>query len=500
MAGECHPGPATPSSSHLAREWIPRRLAIYPRSLMRRVKIVCTLGPASSTAEAIEALVRAGMDCARLNFSHGEHEAHARTAGFVRDASRKLGKPVALLADLSGPKMRIGRFPGGPIQLVPGEPFVFTTREVPGDQHIVSVTYKPLPGDVVPGDQILLDDGLLRLRVDHVEGEDVHCVVEIGGPLSNNKGLNLPGAKLSAPALTDKDKIDLEFATKVIGVDYLALSFVRSAEDVLEAKALAGSTPVIAKIEKPEAVDVLEEICDAADGCMVARGDLGVELGPEKVPLVQKRIIREVNKRGKLVITATQMLDSMMRNPRPTRAEAADVANAILDGTDAIMLSGETASGSYPIESVEMMNAIALEVENESLRDAASGIREPTMIGNWGFTNAAARAAALLSFGLDLKAIVTFTRDGRTARLLAEHRPRSPILAVTANPSVATKLALEWGVRPIVDLPPDDLEEAQRMATGLLVRTKLCKPGDAFALVAGWPSSSGSNFVKLHRL
>ena len=467
---------------------------------MRRVKIVCTLGPSSNTLESIEALVRAGMDCARLNFSHGAHAEHARVAELVREAGRRAGRPVALLADLSGPKMRIGRFPGGPIHLNSGDHFILTTRDVPGTKGIVSVTYKPLPGDVIIGDHILLDDGLLNMRVVRVDGEDVHCEVEVGGPLSNNKGLNLPGAKLSAPALTEKDKIDLAFAGDVIHVDYFALSFVRSPDDVREAQALAKGKPVIAKIEKPEAVERLEEICDVADGCMVARGDLGVELGPEKVPIVQKRIIREVNKRGKIVITATQMLDSMMRNPRPTRAEAADVANAILDGTDAIMLSGETASGSYPVESVQMMNAIALEVEGAWLLDREAGIREPTMLGDWGFTNAAARASALLSFALDLKAIVTFTRDGRTARLISEHRPRAPIVAITANPNVAQRLALEWGVCPRVEIPPDDLEEAQRLATGLLVREKLCQRGDAFALVAGWPASSGSNFVKLHRI
>jgi pyruvate kinase len=467
---------------------------------MRRVKIVCTLGPASSTLERIKALVDAGMDCARLNFSHGEHEAHRAVANAVRTAAAQAGRPVAILADLSGPKMRIGRFPAGPIELVPGAPFVLTARDVPGDQNIVSVTYKPLPRDVVPGDIILLDDGLLRLRVERVDGDDVHTVVEIGGPLSNNKGLNMPGAALSAPALTEKDKLDAAFAVDELAVDYLALSFVRSASDVREAQALAKGTPVIAKIEKPEAVDNLEAILDVADGAMVARGDLGVELGSERVPIVQKRIIREVNLRGKLVITATQMLDSMMRNPRPTRAEAADVANAVLDGTDAVMLSGETASGAYPIESVKMMAAIITDVENSNLAAERATIFDPTRTDAWDFANAGARAAALLSFTLPLKAIVTLTRDGRTASLLSGYRPKAPIVAITPQVAAAQRLALAWGVLPRLGLPAEDLEETLRIATAVLVREKVCQKGDAFALVVGWPPSSNTNTVKLHRL
>jgi pyruvate kinase len=448
----------------------------------------------------IEKLVRAGMDCARLNFSHGSHEDHQKVAGWVREAGMRIGKPLALLADLSGPKMRIGRFPKGPIMLVAGDRFVLTTREIPGDENIVSVTYKPLPGDVVPGDLVLLDDGLLALRVIEVMGEDVICDVETGGQLSNNKGLNLPGAKLSAPALTEKDKIDLAFAVDVLDVDYIALSFVRSPDDVREAQALAKGKPVIAKIEKPEAIAQLEAICDVADGCMVARGDLGVEMGSEKVPLIQKRIIKEVNQRGKLVITATQMLDSMIRNPRPTRAEAADVANAVLDGTDAVMLSGETASGAYAVESVLMMDAIVREVETAWIADLKSAIREPHIEGEWGFANAAARAAAILSFALPLKAIVAFTRDGYSARLLSEYRPRAPIIAVTSKAGVANRLALEWGIAARIEVPPDDLEESLRIATALLVREKICVRGDAFALTAGWPTSGGTNTVKLHRL
>jgi len=466
---------------------------------MRRAKIVCTLGPASNTPEKVQALVDAGMDCARLNFSHGEHAAHAQVAKMLREVAARAGRPVSILADLSGPKMRIGRFPGGPIELANGAPFILTADDVPGDATRVSVTYKPLPRDVKKHDVILLDDGLLRMRVERVDGNDVHCIVEVGGPLSNNKGLNMPGAALSAPALTEKDKVDLAFAVS-LGVDYVALSFVRSPEDVREAQALAHGVPVIAKIEKPEAVLCLEAILDVADGAMVARGDLGVELGSEKVPLIQKRIIREVNWRGKLVITATQMLDSMIRNPRPTRAEAADVANAVLDGTDALMLSAETASGAYPAESVRMMDAIIRDVEEAKNADLTESMADPKLIDRWEFANAGARAAALLSYTLPLKAIVTLTRDGHTAELLSEFRPKCPILAITPQVSAANRLALCWGVMPRLGLPAEDLEETLRIATALVSREGLCKKGEAFALVVGWPPSSGTNTVKLHRL
>jgi pyruvate kinase len=468
--------------------------------MMRRTKIVCTLGPASNTVERIRALVDAGMDCARLNFSHGDHKDHAFVARTLREVAARAGRPLSILADLSGPKMRIGRFPGGPIELVPGAPFILTTRDVPGTQEIVSVTYKPLPRDVRPGEPILLDDGLLQLRVSKVVDEDVHTLVEIGGMLSNNKGLNMPGSALSAPALTAKDRVDAAFAVNELHVDYLALSFVRTVNDVREAQALANGIPVIAKIEMPEAIINLDAILDAAEGAMVARGDLGVELGSEKVPVVQKRIIREVNRRGKLVITATQMLDSMMRNPRPTRAEAADVANAVLDGTDAVMLSGETASGAYPVEAVRMMDAIVRDVENAKLIDPSSNIMTPKLTETWDFSSAAARAAALLSFTLPLKAIVILTRDGRTADLVSEYRPAAPIIAITPQVSAANRLALAWGVTPRLGLPAEDLEETLRIATTVLLRERICEKGDAFALVVGWPASSNTNTVKLHRL
>lgn len=468
--------------------------------MMRHAKIVCTLGPASGTPEMIEALIAAGMDCARLNFSHGDHEGHARVAGFVRQAAIKLNKSVAILADLSGPKLRVGRFKAGKIELTPGQRFTITTEAIAGDTARVSVNHPGFARDMQAGMFILLDDGLLKLRVIRTTDTDVVCEVEIGGELSDNKGMNVPGTPLSIPSLTDKDRIDLAFAVETLKADYLALSFVRTADDIALAQSLSAGTPVIAKIEKPEAIDNLDAIAEMADGVMIARGDLGVEVGPEKVPVMQKRVIRAVNKLDKVVITATQMLDSMIRNPRPTRAEAADVANAVIDGSDALMLSGETASGRYPLESVRMMHAIIQEVENAMLVQTPERIADPGRIGELKFPNAAAGAAALLSLSLPIKAIVTFTRDGRTARLLSSFRRPAPVVAITASQSVANRLALDWGVMPFVEIPPTDMSEVLRMASSLLVREKICQKGDAFVLVLGWPPSAPTNTVKLHRL
>jgi pyruvate kinase len=463
---------------------------------------VCTLGPASNTKAKIRELVGAGMDCARLNFSHGDHQSHAAMAKLIREVAGEARRPMAILADMQGPKMRIGKFAKSSIELAPGDRFALTTDDVEGDQRIVSVVHDSLGADVQPGDAIALDDGFIRLRVDTIDGNIVHTIVEDGGTLSDNKGLNLPGVSISGPALTGKDRKDLTFAISELGADYIALSFVRSADDVREAKALAGDVPVIAKIERPEAVTALSEIVDAADGIMIARGDLGVELGAEKVPLVQKRIIRETNAHGKVVITATQMLDSMIRNPRPTRAEAADIANAVMDGTDAVMLSGETAAGRYPVQALQMMDAIIREVESDYVEDLSREFRELKSIGeeDWPFSNAAARAAAVLTTHLPLKAVVVFTQDGRSAGLLAEHRPRAPILAITSDVRVARRLVLEWGVIPRIEIPPESLEETLRIATSLLVREKLCKRGEAFAMVVGWPTSGRTNTLKLHRL
>lgn len=469
---------------------------------MRRTKIVCTLGPATNTKAKIGELVEAGMSCARLNFSHGDQQSHAEVAKLVREAASEARRPMAILADMQGPKMRVGKFADGPIELAPGDRFALTTEKIEGNQHIASVLVDSLAPEVEPGDAIALDDGFIRLRVDRVDGATVHTIVEDGGTLSDHKGVNLPGVAITGPAMSEKDRADLLFAKNELGADYIALSFVRSANDVREAKALAGDVPVIAKIERPEAVNALAEILDVADGIMIARGDLGVELGPEKVPMVQKRIIRETNARGKVVITATQMLDSMIRNPRPTRAEAADVANAVMDGTDAVMLSGETAAGRYPIQTVRMMDAIIRDVEADYVEDLAREFRELKSVGDedWPFSNAAARAAAVLTTHLPLKAVVVFTQDGRSAGLLAEHRPRAPIVAITSDIRVARRLTLEWGVIPRLEVPPESLDETLRIATALLAREKLCKHGEAFAMVLGWPTSGRTNTLKLHRL
>jgi pyruvate kinase len=469
---------------------------------VRRTKIVCTLGPASSAPELLDRLVAAGLDCARLNFSHGTHESHREMAQRVRAAEKRAGRPLAILADLCGPKMRIGTFASGPVHLEPGAEFTLTTERVEGDAERVSVTYAPLPTDVRPGDHILLDDGLLRLEVVGTTATTVRTRVLEGGQLSDRKGLNVPGAALSTPALTEKDRVDLAFAVNELEVDYVALSFVRSAADVREAQSLAGGTPVIAKIEKPEAIRDLEAIADQADGIMVARGDLGVELGSEKVPLLQKRIIRETNLRGKIVITATQMLDSMIRNPRPTRAEAADVANAVMDGTDAVMLSGETASGSYPVEAVQMMSAIIGEVEREWVDTLSRQVRDLKVVAHedWTFPESAARAAAVLCTHIPLKAVVSFTKDGVSALLLSEHRPKSPIVAITQDPRVASRLALGWGIVPRLEVPPESLEETLRIASAVLVREGICRKGESFAMVFGWPISGRTNSVKLHTL
>ena len=328
---------------------------------MRKVKIVCTLGPAVAGLERLVALIEAGMDVARLNFSHGDHEGHRQMYQDVRAAAKRVGRPVAVIADLCGPKIRVGRMKGGTITLVQGQTITLTPHELEGSPDCVSHSYRSLARDVHEGASILLDDGLLELVVESILGDDVRCRIKVGGILQDHKGMNLPGTSLSVPALTEKDEQDLAFARE-LGVDYFALSFVRSAVDVLEAKELAGSIPVLAKIEKPEAVSRLSEILEAADGVMIARGDLGVELGHEKVPLVQKKILRDIRLLAKPVITATQMLDSMVHHPRPTRAEVSDVANAVLDGTDAVMLSAETAVGSYPLEAVRTVGSIIDEI------------------------------------------------------------------------------------------------------------------------------------------
>jgi pyruvate kinase len=473
---------------------------------MRRTKIVCTIGPATSSEERLEQLIRAGMNVARVNFSHGTQPEHALVIERIRTTSARLGHAIAILQDLQGPKIRTGTLEGGqPVLLVDGARVTITTRDVEGNAETISTTYQQLPQDVKEGDRILLDDGLLELRVLGSDATEVECLVVHGGPLKEHKGINLPGVAVSAPALTEKDRDDLKFGVSQ-GVDYVALSFVRRPEDVVEARALIRqllvekvgeraqvSIPLIAKLEKPEAVARLDEILDVVDGVMVARGDLGVEMPPEKVPLIQKRIIAACNDRGLPVITATQMLESMITHPRPTRAEASDVANAIFDGTDALMLSAETATGSYPIEAVQMMVRIAQETEADprSARQPQCQYLTPA--------HAVSHAARALAEEASVQAIVVFTRSGTSAHLISTDRPRTPILAYTPSEYVYRQLALWWGVWPHrIDLQ-ETTEELIARVDHRLQEDNLVSRGEHVVIMGGLPvaSQARTNFVKL---
>ena len=466
----------------------------------RRAKIVGTIGPTSCTEEPLAAILRAGLDTARLNMAHGTYDQHAAVVADVRRLAREMGRAVAILLDLQGPKIRTGSLAGGgPVALVEGAPFTITTRPVPGDAHAVCTTYAPLPRDVTVGDTILLADGLLELQVLDTTATDVRCRVVHGGFLHEHKGINLPGVCISAPALTPKDEADLAFGIAQ-GVDYIALSFVRQATDVLQAKALlaqrGAAIPVIAKLEKPEALEHLDEILAVADGVMIARGDLGVESPLEGVPLIQKDIILRANRAGVLVITATQMLESMIAHPRPTRAEASDVANAVLDGTDAVMLSQETAMGQYPVAAVETMARIVVEAERESRRPvhALDQVQE--------HAPALARAAAALAAHTPVRAVVVFTQSGFSARLVSKERPAVPILAFTPDRSVYDQLALWWGVTPILcEFRPTTDEQLTALQDALL-RGGHAVCGETVVIMGSLPVLEGgrTNFLKLHRI
>jgi pyruvate kinase len=469
---------------------------------MRRTKIVATIGPASRDPKRLEALIDAGIDVVRLNFSHGSHEDHLAVIDAVREIAARRDRSVALLQDLSGPKIRTGGVKDGVIELGDGARVLITTDEtVEGTPERISTSYDPLPRDVAKGDRILLDDGNLELRVLEARGEEVACEVIHGGRLKSNKGMNLPGAKLSTPALTEKDKRDLAFGI-AHRVDYVALSFVRQAADVLECKALiaslGGSAPLIAKIEKREAVNDLPQILEATDGVMVARGDLGVELSTEEVPTLQKRIIEMANGAGKVVITATQMLESMIENARPTRAEASDVANAILDGTDGIMLSAETASGRYPVESVATMARIAGYTEEHY------GSRAPARVTGGSASMVArslARVASTVAEELDCRLIVAFTESGATARLLSAFRPRAPVVAVTPNTDTYQRLALWWGVVPLRSTFAATTDEMILRGEELLKQKGLAARGDTLLMLAGQSHAAGAtNMLRVHTI
>ena len=469
---------------------------------MRRTKIVATIGPASKDPKVLEQLIDAGVNVVRLNFSHGEHEQHLAVMTAVREIAAKKDLPVALLQDLSGPKIRTGKVKGGGIELKDGARIAITTDEsIEGTPERISTTYDLLPKDVAPGDTILLDDGNLELQVIETRGDEVMARVVHGGELKPNKGMNLPGAKLSTPALTEKDKRDLAFGV-ANKVDYIALSFVRQAADVEECKALikshGGTTPVIAKIEKREAVNDLPQILEATDGVMVARGDLGVELSTEEVPTLQKRIIEMANGAGKVVITATQMLESMIENARPTRAEASDVANAILDGTDGIMLSAETASGRHPVESVETMARIAGYTEKHY------GFRSANRVVAGSHSMVArslARVASTVAEELDCKLIVAFTESGATARLVSAFRPHAPILAITPNDDTYRRLALWWGVVALRSPFSATTDEMIVRGEALLKQKGLVQSGQTVLMLAGQSHTAGAtNMLRVHTI
>lgn len=470
---------------------------------VRRTKIVATLGPASSSGEVITRLLEAGVNVFRLNFSHGTREMHRANIELIRQESKRLGRAVGVLQDLQGPKIRTGTFIDGQVTLEPGATFTLTCGDPePGTVKRVSVSYRNLYNDVKVGDTLLLDDGRLVLEVTALKGENITTKVIVGGVLSNNKGINIPGADLSIPALTDKDVEDLLYGAE-LDLDWVAMSFVRSRDDLLLARhylARAGSqAKLMAKIEKPSAVERFDEILQEVDGVMVARGDLGVEMAPERVPLIQKRLIRACLDAGKPVVTATQMLESMIQNPTPTRAEASDVANAIYDGTDAVMLSAETAVGAYPVEAVAMMDRIARSVEADEGYRRAMREHYPTPENTT--ADAVSLAACQMAFNLSASLIVTFTSSGATALRVARNRPSAPILAVTPNERAYRQMTVAWGVVPHMSEDIKNTDEMVEVATVAMRATQLAEAGDRFVITAGVPFAmrGTTNLIRVER-
>lgn len=466
----------------------------------RRAKIVCTLGPATSSEEAITSLIEAGMNVARMNFSHGDYAGHQIIHGFVRSAAEKLGKTVGILADLQGPKIRLGRFEEGPYQWETGASVTITVDEIVGSKDRVSTTYKGLANDARPGDRLLIDDGKVGLVVTSIEGNDIRCAVTEGGPVSNNKGISLPGMNVSVPAMSEKDIADLKFALS-LGVDFIALSFVRSPDDIDLVHRVfdeVGSPriPVIAKLEKPEAVANLEAIVSAFDGIMVARGDLGVELPLERVPLVQKRAVQIARENAKPVIVATQMLESMIESSRPTRAEASDVANAVLDGADAVMLSGETSVGKFPFVTVATMARIIEAVEAESTVVPALTHVPRTKRGVLSY------AARDIGERLEVKALVAFTQSGDTVRRLARLHTPLPLLAFTPLKSTQNQLSLTWGTTTFVVESVDSTDAMVELVDSAMLQVPGYHVGDTVVIVAGSPpnTSGSTNLIRVHRL
>ena len=468
---------------------------------MRRTKIVCTIGPASSSYESIKRLIEGGMDVARLNFSHGTRREHSLVIENIRQASSEIGKPVGILQDLSGPKIRIGLIQNGSIFLREGSFFTLTTRNIPGNEREVSVTYPLLPQKIKKGESILLADGALELRVEEVTPTDIKCRVTKGGKLTSHKGINLPESSLEIPSLTPKDREDVLFGIEK-GVDFIAISFVRRAEDILKVRNIlkekkARDIFLIAKIEKPEAVTNIDSIIDIADGVMIARGDLGVEIPLQEVPIVQKEIIKKCNLKGKPVITATQMLESMVDNPRPTRAEVTDIANAIFDGADAIMLSEETAIGNYPLEAVKIMDKIAIETERalnyeKILEERALSVK-PTI------PDAISHATCQIAQDLRATAIVTFTFSGSTARMVARYRPRVPIIARSPKKTTVRQLTLCWGVYPHQSKEIKNTDDMIQKAKNAALKTGFVQKGEKIVVAAGIPFgiAGNTNLIKV---
>ncbi|MGX2997835.1 pyruvate kinase [Streptomyces sp. JNUCC 64] len=471
---------------------------------MRRAKIVCTLGPATDSYDQIKALVEAGMDVARFNLSHGSYADHEERYHRVRKASDETGRNVGALADLQGPKIRLGRFTEGPVLLERGDTFTITVEEgVPGDRHTCGTTYDGLAADVTPGERILVDDGKVTLEVVAVDGPRVRTTVIEGGMVSDHKGLNLPGVAVSVPALSAKDQEDLRWALRT-GFDVIALSFVRSGQDIKDVHRIMKEegrfVPVIAKVEKPQAVDNIDDIVAAFDGIMVARGDLGVEMPLEQVPLVQKRAIKLARRNAKPVIVATQMLDSMIENSRPTRAEASDVANAVIDGTDAVMLSGETSVGKYPVETVRTMARIVEAAEEDLLSKGLPPLDEGDKPRTQG--GAVARAAAEMGDFLGAKFLVAFTQSGDTVKRLSRYRSPIPLLAFTPDPATRSQLNLTWGVETFLGPQVDSTDAMVEQVDEQLLRIGRCERGDAVVITAGSPPGVAgfTNLVRVHHI
>lgn len=469
---------------------------------MKKTKIVCTIGPASENKEILTEMIKAGMNAARLNFSHGTHEEHKKRIDLIKEVRSELGAHIAIILDTKGPEIRTGKFNEKEVQLNEGSKFTLTTRDIIGNSEICKVSYKELPQDVHKGDRILIDDGLIELEVLDVQEEDIQCIVKNSGVVKDNKGVNVPGVKINLPAITDKDREDILFAIEN-DLDFIAASFVRTVSDVLEIRRIleenkGNDIRIISKIENEEGVENLSDIIDVSDGIMVARGDLGVEIPPERVPLIQKKIIKECNCVGKPVIIATQMLDSMIRNPRPTRAEVTDVATAIFDGTDAIMLSGETAAGKYPLEAVKTMDEIAMTTEDAL--DYEAILREKGIGKDISITDAISHATCTSAYDLKAAAILTATATGYTSAMVSKFRPKAPIIASTVNEKMARRMSIIWGTYPVITDAGKDTEEIFDKSIEKSIENGFFNSGDLIIITAGVPVgiSGTTNMMKVH--